>query len=93
MLDEKECFIRAKVSKVEGDAATVSYNSEDRSYNKVNVFKCGDKLPFLPCENPKTNPIKIKFVPKPALEDVKRKNIGMFEYDTGDLASTHGLYN
>jgi len=31
VLDETECFIRAKVSKVEGSAATVVYNQETRS--------------------------------------------------------------
>lgn len=31
VLDEQECFIRAKVVRVDGSAATVSYNQENRS--------------------------------------------------------------
>jgi len=31
VLDEAQCFIRAKVVSVEGSAATISYNQENRS--------------------------------------------------------------
>lgn len=93
VLDEKECFIRGKVVKVEGSAATVSYKQENRSYNKDNVFKCGEKLPFVPCENPTTTPIKIKFVPKGSLEELKKKNIGQYLYDAGEPFKKHGLFS
>lgn len=53
------------------------------------MFKCGDKLPFKPCENPTANPIKIKFVPGAGLEDIKKKNVGNFHFDTGKLAEMH----
>lgn len=78
VLDEKECFIRAKVTKVEGSAATVVYNSENRSYPLTNVFKCGERMPFKACDAPATDPIRIKFVPGSSLKDVKAKNIGKF---------------
>lgn len=78
VLDEKECFIRAKVSKVEGSAVTVSYNQESRSYTLSSVFKCGEKMPFKPCDSPTTTPIKIKFVPGGCLDVIKNKNIGQY---------------
>jgi len=45
----------------------------------ANVFKCGERMPFKPCDSPSTTPIKIKFVPGTCLEDIKKKNIGQFE--------------
>lgn len=92
VLDEKECFIRAKVTKVEGTACTVSYNQESRSYPLDNVFKCGERMPFKPCEAPSTTPIRIKFVPGSSVEDIKKKNIGQFEYDTGALAKQYKVF-
>jgi len=56
------------------------------------VFKCGERLPFQPCENPTTNPIKIKFVPASTLADIEKKNIGDFKFDTGDLAKPHDIF-
>lgn len=56
------------------------------------MFKCGKKLPFKPCENPTTSPIRIKFVDGASLADVQKKNIGDFLWDTGDLAEKHGLF-
>lgn len=92
VLDEKECFIRAKVTKVEGSAATVSYNQETRSYPLDSVFKCGERLPFKACDTPATTPIRIKFVPGSCLEDIKKKNIGEFKFDTGELAKQHKVF-
>lgn len=92
VLDEKLCFIRGKVAKVEGSAATIVYNQENISYLLSNVFKCGEKLPFTPCDAPTTKPIKIKFVPGGCVEDVKKKNIGEFEWDKGDLAKQHKIF-
>lgn len=56
------------------------------------MFKCGERLPFQPCENPTTNPIKIKFVPASTLADIEKKNIGDFKFDTGDLAKPHDIF-
>lgn len=92
MLDEKECFIRAKVAKVDGPAATIIYNQENRSYPISSVFKCGERLPFKACETPTTTAIKIKFVPGSCLEDVKKKNIGAYSYDAGTLAKQHTVF-
>jgi len=93
VLDEAECFIRGRVVIVEGNAATVSYNQENRSYIKTNVFKCGEKLPFEPCLDPTTTPIKIKFVPASSMADVEKKNIGEFVFDMGDLAKQRKVFN
>jgi len=93
VLDEAECFIRARVVSVEASAAIISYNQENRSTILTNVFKCGEKLPFEPCKDPTTTPIKIKFVAGSALKDVQKKNIGEFLIDTGDLAKQHTVFN
>jgi len=93
VLDESECFIRATIVSSEGSAAIISYNLENRSTILTNVFKCGEKLPFIPCKDPTTVPIKIKFVSATALKDVEKKNIGEFLIDTGDLAKQYQLFN
>jgi len=56
------------------------------------VFKCGERLPFKPCDTPTTTPIRIKFVPGASLNDVKKKNIGQYEFDTGALAKKHKVF-
>lgn len=53
---------------------------------------CGNKLPFIPCDTPSTIPIKIKFVPADSKESLEKKNIGQFNYDTGDLAKKHKIF-
>jgi len=63
VLDPDLCYIRAKVKAVNGDAVSIDYKSEMRSYTMANVHKCGDRLPFVPCSGPATTPIKIKFAP------------------------------
>lgn len=89
VLDEKECFIRAKVNNVKGNIASISYKGENRSYSLDKVFKCGDKLPFIKCAEPSTNPIRIKFAPHHAVKILRKKNIGNFKYDSGHLAKKH----
>jgi len=92
VLDEKECFIRAKVNDVKGTVAEISYKGEVRSYSLDKVFKCGEKLPFINCENPSTNPIKIKFSPQSSVSILQKKNIGNFIYDSGALAKQNDVF-
>jgi len=92
VLDEKECYIRAKVNDVKGTVAEISYRGETRSYSLDKVFKCGEKLPFINCENPSTNPIKIKFTPQSTINILQKKNIGNFLYDSGNLAKQYDIF-
>lgn len=49
-------------------------------------------MPFVPCLGYKTNPIKIHFAPSGAIKGLEEKNIGLFNYDSGELLAEHGKF-
>ena len=91
-MDPNECYIRGKVVGNTNTGVIFEFNGEQRTTMKQNVFKCGQKNPFLPCTTPTTIPLNIKFAPATQVPVLAEKNIGNYLYDTGEVSKLHGIF-